>query len=159
MARVLSAAVAGLGALAGLGVLVAGVALVLSHRIDTVSAALVGGLALTVVEVAVGVSDRLRVVPSVPGTWVGRAGVVAVAVVAGLGLAVVIGPGGRASSASIVVGTSAVVVLVVLVGVQASRPAGPSGPARLGRPGPEVGSGTIPGRAWLPDDTGTSRIE
>ena len=59
--------------------------------------------------------------PSVGGTWIGRVGVVLGALSGALGVALVMGPGGHATTASVLVGTVAVAaVLVALVGVQAT---------------------------------------
>jgi hypothetical protein len=121
MARVLNVVVLVLGVALGAAVVAVGVVGVLSRRLDPTSAAMVGGLALAVVEVAMALSHRLRVTPAVAGTWWGRAVAVVAAGVAALGLAAVIGPGGRPTSASVLVGTAAVVVLIALIGVQATR--------------------------------------
>jgi len=120
MARILKVAVPALGAVAAAVVVLVGIVLVVSRRIDPVTAAMAGGLALALVELSVAVSHRLQIVPSVGGTWIGRMGVVLGALSGALGLALVMGPGGHATTASVLVGTAAVAALVALVGVQAT---------------------------------------
>ncbi len=136
--------VVAVGMMAGALVLSGGVALVLTDRADAVTAAMVGGLALVAVELAVTGAERLEVVSAVGGTWVERWLVVGASVVAALGVALLVGSGGRPSAASVLAGTAGIVAFIGMVGVQAFR-----GPGRAGKVfvPPTVG------------DTDTSRIE
>jgi hypothetical protein len=123
-ARPWPALVVVVGLISGAGVMLGGVVLVLTDRIDAVTAAMIGGLALVLVELLVAASERLEVVPVLGGTWIERAMVVGASVVAALGVALVVGPGGRPSSVSVLVGAAGVLAFIGLVGVQAFRAPG-----------------------------------
>ncbi len=116
--------VAAVGLISGAAVMAGGLVLVLTDRIDAVTAAMVGGLALVLVELMVAASERLEVVPAVGGTWIERAMVVGASVVGALGVALLVGSGGRPSSVSVLVGCAGVLAFIGLVGVQAFRGAG-----------------------------------
>ena len=159
----LATVVATVGLISGAGVMLGGIVGVLTDRIDAVTAAMIGGLALVVVELMVAASERLEVVPAVGGTWVERAMALGASVVGALGVALLVGSGGRPSSIS---------VLVAPPGWWpssawwASRPFGRCRPRRRRPEVPEparsdlsCGREGFPSPRWLGTDTDTSRIE
>ena len=121
MARVLNVAIGVVAALLGLTAVVAGVVLVARRDIDPVTAAMLGGLALAVFEGgAVAVRVR-RVRPIGPGTFGERLLVLAGVELGAIGVALVVATSRRPTPAGVVIGSAALVALITLVGVQASR--------------------------------------
>ena len=121
MARVVTATIGVLAALAGLSLLAAGAVLVVRRDADPVSAALIGGLALAVFE-AGAVAVRARSVrPVGPGTYGERLLVLAGVELGAIAVALLVAPAAHTSASVVVAGAAGLVALATLVGAQARR--------------------------------------
>jgi hypothetical protein len=114
--QVVSVLIGVAAALAGLAVLLTGIELVARRALDPVSAAMVGFLALAIVEGGAVVVSRRRIARIEAGTSAERLIAMAGIGLVSLGIALVVVPVSQPTDASLVVGGAAIVAMVAMVG-------------------------------------------
>ena len=117
--QLVSAVIGAAAALVGLGVLAAGTIFVVRRAVDPVSAAMIGFLALAVMEGGAAVMSRRRIARIEAGSYAERLIALAGIGIVSLAIALVVVPISRPTNASVVVGGAAIVAMLALVGALA----------------------------------------